>query len=343
MGRLYDKCSVNVSKAYPLDVKTVVESISDLTDSKLLKSTYEGLVVYVVEDKSLYVCFKKPKCNKLDNVEDGWKKVDVDYSVRIVESESNLIDGKTIMFPYQGIMAYVMSESSLYVLLTKGIKNAKDINNWKKISSSSSSTDDKIGIDVAPRGGTGFKITGNKDVIVDDFVNAESYIKSIYTYTSKGINSIGEINELFDYESVQLSKGGSSYIELYSKDNENWIKIVDPNKTLGLSVMVGDQNYVSGTLIKKGTPICFGVDVKFHDGWTISYGGISKKFDESDYELIDIYRSENNPEVYAYRKHIDVRLLTTDDLNDINDKVDNLINKAEPDRIEDSTIGDLFT
>jgi hypothetical protein len=43
-----------------------------------------------------------------------------------------------------------------------------------------------------------------------------------------------------------------------------------------------------------------------------------------DYELIDIYRSEYSPEVYAYLKDIDIRMLTEDDLVTIDDKIDNL-------------------
>ena len=332
MGRVYENYvgtnllgSINVSKGYPLDVKTVVENISDLTNGKLLNSSYEGLVVYVVEDKSLYVCFNKPKNNKLTNVEDGWKKVDVDYSVRIVESESNLTDG-TILFPFQGMMSYTTSESALYILLTKGVENSKDINNWRKISSAAPSTTapsvDKIGIDVAPEGGSGFKIVGNEGVQVDDYVNVENYIKANYAYTSKGVNSF-EPNPLFDYETVRLSKDGDAYIELYA-NGDNWIMINDPDNTLGLSVSVDGVDYVSGTPISKEISVCFGVDVKFHEGWKIAFGDIYRDFAESDYELIDIYRSELSPMVYAYRKDIDVRMLTEDDLVNIDDKIDNL-------------------
>ena len=332
MGRVYENYvgtnllgSINVSKGYPLDVKTVVENISDLTNGKLLNSSYEGLVVYVVEDKSLYVCFNKPKNNKLTNVEDGWKKVDVDYSVRIVESESNLTDG-TILFPFQGMMSYTTSESALYILLTKGVENSKDINNWRKISSAAPSTTapsvDKIGIDVAPEGGSGFKIVGNEGVQVDDYVNVENYIKASYAYTSKGVNSF-EPNPLFDYETVRLSKDGDAYIELYA-NGDNWIMINDPDNTLGLSVSVDGVDYVSGTPISKEISVCFGVDVKFHEGWKIAFGDIYRDFAESDYELIDIYRSELSPMVYAYRKDIDVRMLTEDDLVNIDDKIDNL-------------------
>ena len=97
------------------------------------------------------------------------KKVDIDYSVRIVEFESNLTDGTTIMFPFQDMMAYVTSESYLYIFLTKGVNNAKDINNWRKISVSSTTSIDKIGINVTPDGCSGFKITENK--------GGESYIE----------------------------------------------------------------------------------------------------------------------------------------------------------------------
>lgn len=332
MGRIYESNigtklngSINVSKAFPLDVKTVVEFVSDLKSGKLLNSSYEGLVVYVVEDKSLYVCFNKPSNNKLTNVEDGWKKVDVDYSVRILDSESNLTDG-TILFPFQGMMAYTTSESALYILLTKGVENSKDINNWRKISSAAPSTTapsiDKIGIDVAPEGGSGFKIVGNEGVQVDDYVNVENYIKASYAYTSKGVNSF-EPNPLFDYETIRLSKDGDAYIELYA-NGDNWIMINDPDNTLGLSVSVDGVDYVSGTPISKEISVCFGVDIKFHEGWKIAFGDIYRDFAESDYELIDIYRSELSPMVYAYRKDIDVRMLTEDDLVNIDDKIDNL-------------------
>ena len=307
----------NVGSAQPLDVRMVVELIDDLKPASLLKTTYIGMVVYVLEDSSLYVCYSKPAraTQSLSNVEDGWRKIDVDYSVRVVESESNLTDGTTIMFPYQGIMAYVTSESALYVLLTKGVENAKDINNWKKISATSSaSLADKVGINVAPEGGSGFKITENKDVIVEDYANVENYIKADYFYTSKGVNSF-DTDPNFTYDFVRLSKGGESYIELYT-NGDNWIMVNDPDGSLGLTV--------PNEPIAKESPVCFGVDIKFNDGWTISYGDVSRPFVDSDYELIDIYRSEYAPEVYAYLKDIDVRLLTEDDLIEIDDKIDNL-------------------
>ena len=324
----------NVTLAQPLDVRTVVDFIDDLKTTAVLKMAYAGMCIYVLEDSSLYVCFNKPKTNRLTNVEDGWKKVDVDYSVRIVETESNLTDGTTIIFPYQGMMAYVTSESSLYVLLTKGVENAKDINNWRKISAASSTAPaiDKVGIDVAPEGGSGFKITGNNGVVIDDYVNIENYIKASYLYTSKGVNSF-EPNPYFTYDFIRLSKGGESYIELYA-NGDNWMMINDPDNSLGLSEF-------SGIIFKKETPICFGVDIKFTEGWTISYGDTTREFVESDYELIDIYRSEYSPEVYAYLKDIDVRMLTEDDLVVIDDKFDNIANSIMIDLEEGSSdVGD---
>ena len=330
MGRVHNSTNtVNpliIGGKQPLDVRTVLENVADLKNRTILTSVYKGMVVYVVEDSSLYVCHTEART--LTNVEDGWRKVDVDYSVRIVESESNLTDGTTIMFPFQGMIAYVTSQSSLYVLLTKGVENAKDINNWKKISAtSSSSLIDKVGIDVAPEGGSGFKITGNNGVIIDDYVNVENYIKASYAYTSKGINSF-EPNPYFTYDSIRLSKGGESYIELYA-NSDNWMIINDPDNTLGLSEL-------SGKSFTKGTPVCFGVDIRFTDGWTIAYGNTTREFVESDYELIDIYRSEYSPEVYAYLKDIDVRMLTEDDLVAIDDKIDNLAHSIMIDLDEDS-------
>jgi hypothetical protein len=68
------------------------------------------------------------------------------------------------------------------------------------------------------------------------------------------------------------------------------------------------------------------VDIKFNEGWTISYGEESRDFVDSDYELIDIYRIEYAPEVYAYLKEIDVRVLTEDDLVMIDDKIKDIAN-----------------
>ena len=325
----------NVTLAQPLDVRTVVEYIDDLKTTAVLKMAYAGMCVYVIEDSSLYVCFNKPKTNRLTNVEDGWKKVDVDYSVRIVESESNLTDGTTIMFPYQGMMAYVTSESALYILLTNGIEDAKEINNWKKISTtSSSSLTDKVGINIAPEGGSGFKITENKDVIIEDYVNVENYIKARYNYTSKGVNSFDTDSD-FTYDSVRLSKGGESYIELYS-NGDYWLTVNDPDNSLGLSEL-------SGNTFVKETPVCFGIDIQFTDGWIISYDDVTRPFVDSDYELIDIYRSEYSPEVYAYLKDIDVRMLTEDDLIAIDDKIGNLAHSIMIDLGESDSDTDVST
>ena len=230
----------NVGLAQPLDVRMVVEYIDDLKPASLLKTTYIGMVVYVLEDSSLYVCYSKPTraTQSLSNVEDGWRKIDIDYSVRIIESESNLTDGTTILFPYQGMMAYVTSNDSLYILLTKGIANSKDIKNWKKISTTHSSSLDKVGIKTAPEGGSGFMIAENKDVIIEDYINVEKHIKASYFYTSKGVNSF-DADTNFEYDSVRLSKGGESYIELYSNGND-WMFINDNDNSLGLYEISGN-------------------------------------------------------------------------------------------------------
>lgn len=318
MGRVHtSENSVNpviIGGKKPLDVRTVLQSVDDLKDRSILTSAYKGMMVYVVDNSSFYVCHTESRT--LTDIEKGWRKVDVDYSVRIVETESNLTDGTTIMFPFQGMMAYVTSVSSLYILLTKGVENAKDINNWKKISATSSaSLVDKVGINVAPEGGSGFKITENKDVIIEDYVNVENYIKAGYNYTSKGVNSF-DADSNFIYDSVKLSKGGDSYIELYA-NGDNWMMVNDEDNSLGLSEL-------SGKTFAKETFVCFGVDIQFTDGWTISYGEESRLFVDSDYDLIDIYRSENAPEVYAYLEGEEVRMLTEDDLVAIDDKIDNL-------------------
>ena len=367
MGRLHTGKGVDpliVGSQAPLDVRTVLQSVEDLKSRTILSSAYKGMIVYIVDDSSLYICHTESRV-AITNIEKCWRKLDVDYSTRVVEIVDNLTDG-TILFPYQGMMAYVTSESALYVLTTNGVENAKDINNWRKISSSSSTAPaiDKVGIDVAPEGGSGFKITSNNSVIVDDYVNVENYIKASYTYTSKGVNSF-DTDSNFTYDLVRLSKGGESYIELYA-NGDNWMMVNDPDNSLGLSE-------VSGKTFAKETPVCFGVDIKFTEGWTISYGDVTREFVESDYELIDIYRSEYSPEVYAYFKDVDVRMLTEDDLinfsnsimidfygdsdSDYSEQVslqqvitqmNNSINKleetvVEPESIEHSEIEQLFS
>lgn len=319
----------NVGSAQPLDVRVVVENISDLLQAVLLRTTYVGMVVYVLEDSSLYVCYNKPAktTQSLTNVEDGWRKVDVDYSVRIVESVSNITDGTTILFPYQGMMVYVTSEESLYILLTKGVENAKDIKNWRKISNSSSTLKDKVGINVAPEGGSGFKITENKEVVIEDYINVENYIKANYVYTSRGVNSYDKGFD-FPYDSLRLSKGGESYIELFAT-GDYWMVINDHNNNLDLSVTIKGEEYISGKHILKETNVCFGVDIKFHEGWIISYGDVSRPFEVKDYDLIDIYRSEFQPEVYVYLNDIDVKVLTEDDIADIEDKIIDIEDKMD--------------
>jgi hypothetical protein len=301
MGRLHTGKGVEpfiVGSQAPLDVRTVLQSVEDLKSRTILSSAYKGMIVYIVDNSSLYICHTESRV-AITNIEKCWRKLDVDYSTRVVEIVDNLTDG-TILFPYQGMMVYVTSESALYILTTKGVDSAKDINNWKKISATSSSEpiEDKVGIDVAPEGGSGFKITENKGVIIEDYVNVENYIKAKYVYTSKGVNSF-KSDPNFTYETVRLSKGGESYIELYAT-GDNWMKINDPDG-LGLSVTVDGVDYTSGEAIAKGTNVCFGVDVQFTDGWKISYGdGETRDFVSDDYDLIDIYRREYSPEVYAY-------------------------------------------
>jgi hypothetical protein len=119
-------------------------------------------------------------------------------------------------------------------------------------------------------------------------------------------------------------------------NGDNWILINDPDNSLGLSISIEGADYVYGTPISKETPVCFGTDIKFNEGWTIAYGNTTREFVESDYELIDIYRSEYSPEVYAYLKDIDVRMLTEDDLVAIDDKIDNLAHSIMIDLDEDS-------
>lgn len=319
MGRVHNSTnSVNpfiIGGKQPLDVRTVLQTSEDLKDRAIMSSAYKGMVVYIVDDDSLYVCHTESN-RKLTNIEDGWRKIDNDYSVRIVESVSNLTD-ETILFPYEGMMVYVESDSSLYLLTTKGNRNSKDPKNWKKISTSSL---DKVGIDVAPEGGSGFKITKSIDVEIEEYISVEKCIKKDYLYTSRGVNSYKEdLN--FKWDSLKLSKENTnSYIELYN-GGEEWIYISDEDDSLNLK-------HLHDTSAKKESKICFGVDINFTDDWMISYGSgdeyVYRNFKDDDYDLIDIYRCECSPEVYAYLNDIDVKVLTEIDFDKIVDMIDNM-------------------
>jgi hypothetical protein len=120
------------------------------------------------------------------------------------------------------------------------------------------------------------------------------------------------------------------------------MKINDPDG-LGLSVTVDGVDYTSGEAITKGTNVCFGVDVQFTDGWKISCGDEEPRdFVSDDYDLIDIYRSEYSPEVYAYLKDVDVRLLTEDDLNTILHSIIVDLGESDSDADESPTLQEVI-
>lgn len=258
----------DVALAQPLDVRVVVEFLDDLKSAVFIDSkVYNGMIVFVEENKSLYVCFNKPEEieDDLTNVDEVWKKI-------FTPSASEPIE-------------------------------------------------DKVGIDVAPEGGFGLKITENKGVVVEDYINVENHIKAKHSYTSRGVNSYESYPE-FKHTSVKLSKGGDAYIELYAT-GDNWMKINNPD-SLGLSVTVDGADYTSGDFILKEKSVCFGADVQFTDGWKISCDDEEPRdFVTEDYDLIDIYRSGDvySPDVYAYYNDVDVRLLTDDDRSEIEEQI----------------------
>ena len=70
-GNIALASAIRPTGAQPLDDRTVVQSLDDLYSS-LGTAVYNGMVVYVVDETSLYILVDKSKID----TPDGWKKVD---------------------------------------------------------------------------------------------------------------------------------------------------------------------------------------------------------------------------------------------------------------------------
>ena len=81
----------DVALAQPLDVRVVLEFLDDLKSAVFIDAkAYNGMVVFVEENKSLYVCSNKPEEieDDLTDIEDVWNKIVVP-SVRL-DSDSTM-------------------------------------------------------------------------------------------------------------------------------------------------------------------------------------------------------------------------------------------------------------
>lgn len=151
-GSLSGIPSIRVGEKSPLDVRTVVDYLSDLTTKwdgveghPGIQNLYTGLVVYVKENREIYVLIGSPKnSNKIES----WKKVGefdpanyLSYyqeklGAKIFETEDELTG--IIDSPFAGMFALVIGDSDettveetgLYVLLNDDNTNP---DNWLRI------------------------------------------------------------------------------------------------------------------------------------------------------------------------------------------------------------------
>ena len=384
MGKLYNSGSP-ISKAYevginaPFDTRLTVQNIVDLTNGEnggIAAQVYRGMVVYVHQDKSLYIytgisssTWKNKNTGKLINGGDinNWKKIygeeinPADYlsyyqeqlGAKVLNSADGLVNIKD---SFIGQLAYVKDdpntsedESGLYINTGQG---------WKKIftgNSTSGSGDISSVITTdgtIPSSGTGFSISANDpDALIEETYVDNGFEPNTY-YTSRGLSSSDKNGgNALNTEYIKLTKGGESYIQLNSADNANWIElnIVDDSLGFGMkdvtwidSEGVEHKMTESPLVLPKETPISFGDKVVDFNGMTETRSdGSSYIFgnDGSTYSDIDIYTSDVLPTVYAYADGTPVRVLTEGD----KDELVNMISEAtDISAITDEQIADLF-
>ena len=280
MGKIYTSGSP-ISKVYevgvnaPFDTRLTVQNIADLTDGEnggIAAQVYRGMVVYVHQDKSLYIytgasnsTWKNKSNGKLINGGDinNWKKIygdeinPADYlsyyqqklGARVVDSFDELLS-PSLESPFAGMFGVVKvsaesdsdseDESGLYVLTREPNTTAS---NWYRILGGSGSGNADSGLDVtevitsdgsAPASGTGFSINSNDpDAIVEE-VYVDDYLHAGVYYTSKGINSSKDNggNELDGVDYITLSNG-DSWIRF---DNRSTITLYIRDDSLGFNM-----------------------------------------------------------------------------------------------------------
>ena len=250
--------SLIVNSASPIDVRTVVDSISDLTNGSIQK-LYTGIIVNIKGTGDLYILTKHPR---LANSIDSWVKVggeDViidpaDYlsfyeeklGAKVVDTFDELLDPSFDSF--DGMFGVVKmsgeseseDESGLYVLTRTPNTTAS---NWYRILGGSGSGNASSGLDVTevitsdgstPAAGTGFSLDANDpDALVEE-IYTDDYLHAGVYYTSHGINSskANGGDELDGVNKIRLANGGDSYVELTAG---GIMKIYIADNTLGFS------------------------------------------------------------------------------------------------------------
>lgn len=360
--------------AKPIDVRTVINTVEDLTNGTI-PYLYQGIVVNVKGTGDLYVLVTNAR---LANQQSSWVKVgsttidpadNLEYyeeklGAKVVDSLDELTSPE-LGNSFVGMLGVVRSvssesddESGLYVLTREPNTT---ISNWYKILGGTGGGNVPSGLDIsdvittdgsAPASGNGFSISGNDpDAIVEEIYVDEGLEPGKY-YTSRGLNS-SDSNGGTDIEQdyITLTNGGDSYIRLYSTDNPDWIELSITDGSLGFTM--SDVTWIdnngnvhtmteSPLVLPKETPISFGENEVDFTGMTETRGDDPTEYVFGDsgslYDDIDIYSSESLPTVYAYSEGNSVRVLTEGD----KDEIINIIESSAVGRIPDEDILGLF-
>ena len=351
--------ALEITETKPLDVRTVVNSIENLTD-RTIPNLYTGIVVNIKGTGDLYVLTSVPR---MANQMSSWVKVggndidpedSLDYyeeklGAKVVDSFDELTSSE-LGASFVGLFGVVKSsgsesddESGLYVLTREPNTTAS---NWYKILGGNSGGNASSGIDVtevitfdgsAPAAGTGISINGDDQnaMIEETYVDDNGFEAGKY-YTSRGLNSSDENGgEDLDVDYITLTNGGESSIKLNSGDNPNWIELNIVDDSLGFTMEdvtwidengVAHQMTESPLVLPKETPISFGDNPVNFNGMTETRGDDPTTYifgdTGSSYDEADIYTSSVLPTVYAYADGEAVRILTEGDKDEILSKID---------------------
>lgn len=364
--------SRNMLVAAPYDVRSVVDTYSDLFDKNTYSYTelYIGMLVITYDTQDVYVLSKLPgsRDNAIKWAENiKWKKINASeinpedylsyYQEQLGAKVLNSADGLVgIANPFTGQFAYVKDdpntsedESGLYIYTGQG---------WKKIftgNSTSGSGDISSVITTdgtIPESGTGFSISANDpDALIEETYVDNGFEPNTY-YTSRGLSSSDKNGgNALNTEYIKLTNGGESYIKLNSADNANWIELSIVDDSLGFGMKdvtwidsegVEHQMTESPLVLPKETPISFGDKTVDFRGMTETRSdGSSYIFgnDGSTYNDIDIYTSNVLPTVYVYADGTSVRVLTEGDKYDLVNMISESTNFPP---ITDEQISNLF-
>lgn len=336
----------SITTGVPIDNRTVVTSIDDLTNGTFGADAYKGMIVNIAGTCDLYVFIgqgsrdvKKPE---------KWKKVGGDSSAcvhAILSSVDNLTDG-SIESLEKGSIAFVNNSedtksNGLYILVDE---DGTKLTNWVKISGEFS--EKNIGINQAPESGNGIRVDSTDKEILE-YISSDSPIKAGEFYSSIGLNTYDEKDGKVAPKYITLKNDKGTKIVLFDGKGDDegndqcWIAIAlaegdDSLTPIHIKSKYGTvQEYVQEDPIKpipNGVQVSFGKDVDF-TGWTETRGGEDTKYtfgvDGSTYEDVDIYSKKPVVNVYAYSNGERIRVLTEADKIDLEDRISNVEEKLD--------------